>query len=503
MNIIERYEIISEQIPVQVKIIKVEKESVMKYLIEFPEVEKGTEAVLTKIQEEMIKILRFEQKEITDIRASEKIKIKYRETILSLIKKYFPSIEESRQILLMGYLMHKTIGLGDIEFLINDPFLEEVVIHGEKYPTWVYHRKHGWLKTNMFMSEEAVYNYSASIARQVGKQISVLNPLLDAHITTGDRVNAILYPVSSMGNTITIRKFRKNPWTIPELIDNNTISSDIIAFLWLMIQYEMSIIISGGTASGKSTFLNSLMCFLQPNHRVISIEDTRELYLPSYVYWTPLVTRTPNVEGKGEVSMLDLLINSLRMRPDRIIVGEIRRKMEAETLFEAIHTGHAVYATLHADTAIQTINRLINPPIELPKSSVEALGLIVTMIRDRRKGIRRSFEVAEVMPIQKSEGEIEIKANVLWRWKPKSDTQSKQAESYRVINTIKMHTGMNELEIKEDLANKKKIIDWMVKEKIFDIEEVGRITSSYYEEQKKILGFIDAGFDKKKVMEEI
>lgn len=176
-----------------------------------------------------------------------------------------------------------------------------------------------------------------------------------------------------------------------DFINNKTCNIEIAALLWLAIGYEMNVLISGGTGSGKTSFLNACMPFIPPNQRVISIEDTRELMLPEFLYWTPLVTRTPNAEGKGEVSMLDLLVNSLRMRPDRIILGEMRKQQEAMVLFEAMHTGHSVYATVHADTSAETISRLVNPPLNVPPNLLKSVNLNVVMFRDRRKGIRRIF----------------------------------------------------------------------------------------------------------------
>jgi flagellar protein FlaI len=201
-------------------------------------------------------------------------------------------------------------------------------------------------------------------------------------------VNAILYPISTKGNTITIRKFARDPYTIVDLINIKTCDIETAVLVWLAIEYEMNVLISGGTASGKTSFLNACMPFIPPNHRVISVEDTRELMLPDFLYWTPLVKRTANPEGKGEVSMLDLLVNSLRMRPDRIILGEMRRQEEAMVLFEAMHTGHSVYATLHADSSAETISRLTNPPLSIPHNLLKAVNLNVVMFRDRRR-IRR------------------------------------------------------------------------------------------------------------------
>ncbi|MCX6804298.1 MAG: CpaF/VirB11 family protein, partial [Candidatus Diapherotrites archaeon] len=150
------------------------------------------------------------------------------------------------------------------------------------------------------------------------------------------------------------------------------------------MEFELNIIFSGGTASGKTTILGVCLPFIQPNHRVLSIEDTRELRPPEFLHYVPMTTREPNAEGKGGIGMLDLLVNSLRMRPDRIIVGEIRRRKEAEVMFEAMHTGHSVYSTLHANTSDETIRRLTNPPINIPQSMLDAVHLNVVMFRNRK-----------------------------------------------------------------------------------------------------------------------
>lgn len=378
--------------------------------------------------------------------------------------------------------MQEMLGLGKIEFMINDPSLEEIVIVNSKEPVRIYHKKYGWLKTNITPeSEEEIINYSNIIARRVGRQINVLAPLLDAHIITGDRANAVLFPISTKGNTITIRKFARDPYTIADLIENGTVSMDIAALIWLAIEYEMNVLISGGTASGKTVFLNSCMPFVPPNQRIISMEDTRELMLPEFLYWCPLVTRTPNPEGKGEVSMLSLLINSLRMRPDRIVLGEIRRQQEAEVLFEAMHTGHSVYATVHADTASETIRRLTNPPINVPHSMLSSVNLNVIMFRDRRKGLRRVFQVAEFMP-----GKEKVTPNILYRWVPELDKFTTHNKSFSFYDQLSRNTGMSEKDINEDLKNKKKILEWTIKNKLRDLKSIGKIMNLYYTNPEKL-----------------
>ena len=205
------------------------------------------------------------------------------------------------------------------------------------------------------------------------------------------------------------------------------------------------------------------------------MEDTRELMLPDFLYWCPLVTRAPNAEGKGEVSMLDLLVNSLRMRPDRIILGEMRRQREAEVLFEAMHTGHSVYATVHADTANETIRRLTNPPINIPVNMLANVHLNVVMFRDRKRGLRRVYQLAEFIP-----GKETINANILYRWVIDNDKIIKHNESSIFLDQLSRNTGMSESEINENLNNKKAILSWMIKNNIRNLDSMGKVMNLYY-----------------------
>ncbi len=200
----------------------------------------------------------------------------------------------------------------------------------------------------------------------------------------------------------------------------------------------------------------------------------------------PLTTREPNPEGKGGVSMLDLLVNSLRMRPDRIIVGEIRRERQAEVLFEAMHTGHSVYSTVHADTADQTLRRLINPPINVPKTLVEAVDLNVVMFRDRKRNIRRSMEIAEFTS-DYSGGSDETEANILYRWRSEKDEIEKYNPSRKVFNQLSLHAGLTQDEIRESLDDRETILEWMVDQDIDTVDQVGKVVAEFYEDQDRII----------------
>ncbi len=484
-KILKEYKFKSNGLPIKVRILMKKGNISPVYDIKLPALKSGTKIMLNHVIEEIVEELKLNSKELTNQKETSKIKESIEQEIKRKLRILFPQETEEKINFLTGAIMPKTMGLGPIEHLINDNLLEEIVIRSNK-PLWVYHREFGWLRTNIIISEQKIYDYAALIARQVGRQISTLDPLLDAHMLNGDRINAVLSPVSSFGNTITIRKFRRTPWTITELISNNTIPINLAAQLWLLIQYEMSIIVSGGTASGKTTMLNTLLSFAPPNQRILSIEETRELQLPEYLFWDSLVVKEPNPEGKGEVSMQDLLVNSLRMRPDRIVVGEVRRSEEARTLFEALHTGHSVYSTIHADTSEQTLNRLMSEPINIPESMVSGVPIILVMIRDRRKGIRRVFEFSEVVPTAIG-GKSGVRSNILWRWRPRKDIFKEEGISQRVYDDLKLHTGLSDEEIKKDLQEKEVILEWMVRNKIFDNRRVGNIFKEYYENKEELL----------------
>ena len=312
----------------------------------------------------------------------------------------------------------------------------------------------------------------------MGKEITLLKPLMDAHLTTGDRVNATLVPISNKGNTITIRKFSEKPWSITDLINSGTISVETACWVWLCIQHELSMIIAGGTGSGKTSTLNAIANFFPPNQRILSIEDTRELTLPNTLHWVPLETRMPNPEGKGEVSMLDLVINTLRMRPDRIIMGEIRRKAEAEVLFEAMHTGHSVYGTFHANNAEETIMRLTNPPIEVPKSTLSALSAILVQNRNRRTGKRRTLQFAEIM----TSGD----ANVIMRHDVANDRSIQVGVPKKLLETLELYTGLTPDGIADELKEKARVLNWFIANKIDDVQKIGIIMANYYRGKFKI-----------------
>lgn len=469
----DSYEFTDQDVAVQIKIYQKPGDYVMTYSVNIPHITESTGIVLERIRQELISQVSLGMIDILDTKKSNAIEDCFREAIDILVDKYFPDADESTLRLLKAYLFQKSLGLGDIDILTKDSFIEEIAINSAGDPVWIYHRKHGWLKTNIFLqSEDQIKHYAATIGRKVGRQITILTPLMDANMTSGDRVNATLAPISLRGNTITFRKFASKPWTITDFLSSGSMDTYAASLIWLAVQYEMSTLIAGGTASGKTSMLNVLANFFPPNQRIISIEDTHELQLPKFLHWIPLITRLSNVEGKGEISMLDLLVNSLRMRPDRILVGEIRRKTEAEVLFEAIHTGHSVYATIHANNVKEAITRVTSPPIDVPKSMLPAISLIIVQYRNRRTGLRRTFQIAEILP--------DATPNVLVQMDIRKDKLIKEGKSVAFMDTLQTYTGMSRNELTKDMLEKEAVLKWLVKNKINTVDGVGQAMAEYY-----------------------
>ena len=483
VKLIATYDFISDMIPITIKIYKKKGEFVPIYDVSISSISKNTEIILEKIREELTTQVNLGMVDILVTKDTGIIEQKFIDTITNLINKHFPDADERTANFLKSYLIQRSLGLGSIEILMDDINLEEIAVNSADQPVWVYHKRHGWLKTTIMLeNEDQTRHYATMIGRRVGRQLTILEPLMDAHLKGGDRVNATIEPISAGGNTITLRKFAAKPWTITDFISDGTISTEAAALIWLGVQYELSTLISGGTATGKTSMLNVVANFFPPNQRIISIEDTREIQLPKFLHWIPMVTRLPNPEGKGEVSMLDLLVNSLRMRPDRILVGEIRRKAEAEVLFEAIHTGHSVYATVHANDAAETITRLSNPPIDIPRSMLPAISMIIVQYRNRRTGTRKTFQIAEILP--------NAEPNVLIQLDIRKGILKKVANSKALLGTIEMFTGYTRNELNKSLNEKAAVLKWIVKNKIDAVDTVGRVMAEYYTDKDNLMGYV-------------
>jgi flagellar protein FlaI len=422
------------------------------------------------------------------IRNADERRIIYKQKIIEIIKSN-PSlrIPDSRANFYADAVVREMVGYGLIDDLIKDDNLEEIMIVGPKKPVYVFHRAYEMMLTNIeFYSEQEIEDLVNKIARDVGRRVDVAAPLLDARLTDGSRVNATIPPASISGGTITIRKFRQDPYSIIDLINMGTLSSEAAAFLWLCVDgfgtKPANILIAGGTGSGKTTLLNVLASFVPDRERVITIEDTAELSLP-IKHWIRLEARPPGLEGSGELRMDVLTKNSLRMRPDRIIVGEIRHE-EAFTLFTALNTGHdGSLGTVHANSAEETIVRVTSPPMNVPTVMLSGLDFIIVEHRyyDRKKGtIRRISEIAEVY------GSMEGKAKTqtIFQRDPVRDGLERTLIESKYLKILQNFTGYGRERIDAELNARQKFLEEMKEKNIRELTEVSEKGKTFLENKK-------------------
>ena len=384
------------------------------------------------------------------------------------------------------------IGYGKIDPLIQDDELEEIMIIGTDKPVFVYHRQYGMMKTNLtFGNETELRELIDSIARQINRRIDQESPILDGRLMDGSRINATIPPVSPDGPSLTVRKFKRDPLTIIDLINSKTISLDLAGFLWLCIDglgvKSANAIISGGTSSGKTTTLNALSAFINPNERIITIEDTLELQIP-HEHVIRMETRPANVEGKGELTMNDLVKNSLRQRPDRIIVGEVRAG-EAITLFTALNTGHSGFGTLHSNDARETITRLTNEPMSVPEIMIQAIDFIIMQNRiytPSGVSFRRVSEVAEVVGME--EGTVQL--NKIFKWNPEKDIIENISITSNTLQQIANLSGKTVTELHHEIENRKIVLKHMINHEIRSVEDVNGVIELYYKNPQKVLNRI-------------
>ncbi|OED30445.1 CpaF family protein [Methanosphaera sp. WGK6] len=362
-------------------------------------------------------------------------------------------------------LLNDLKGHGEIDNLLRDDALEEIMIIGPNKPIYVYHRTKGMMLTDIILKEPEIRQIIEKIANNIQRKIDKQTPLLDARLEDNSRINATIPPLTPDGPTLTIRKFRKDPYNIINLINMNTITSELAAFLWVVIEglnvKPSNILISGGTGSGKTTTLNTLTSFIPPHERIITIEDTLELQIPhDHIIRTE--TKPPNIENKGEITMNLLLKNSLRQRPDRIIIGEVRSK-EAITLFSALNTGHSGMGTLHSNSAQETITRLINPPMNVPNIMINSIDFIIMQNRiyHPQKGVvRRITEVAEIVGMETDK----IQLNKIFEYDPNKDNLTYDAIHCNALEKIATLSGISYNDINNEIKKRKKYLENFIEE---------------------------------------
>jgi len=380
-----------------------------------------------------------------------------RETVFRILRENDPTMSDERLPILEYFLRRDLSGFGLLEPLMHDPALEDISCNGENLPVFVFHRTYGSQRTSVLFRRGELNQFVLKLAQKANKQISLTNPMVDAALPDGSRVQVTYSNViSTNGSSFTIRKFRSDPMTPLDLIKFGTYNSEILAFLWLVIEHRRSLIIAGGTASGKTSTMNAISLFIPLNSKIVSLEDTREIQLP-HKNWLATQTRELNTPGvQGDVDLFSLLKSSMRQRPEYIIVGEVRGR-EAQTLFQAMNTGHATLSTIHAGSVQEAINRLTHEPINVPPVMFTALDLVVSQavftfgsLRVRRCAAIHEISVDEhgtIIPVK------------LYEWDTasnrfcKTGARSKVLDEIALIHNWSMEQVTDELRRREEFLN--------------------------------------------------
>lgn len=384
------------------------------------------------------------------------------------------------------YLFRDFIGLNEIDPLLRDYFIEDIECNGANTPVFVVHRVFRNLRTNIVYRDlDRLASFVEKLAQRTGRYVSYAQPLLDGTLPDGSRINATYTKdVSSRGPTFTIRKFTKIPWTPIQLIAMNTLSPEMLAYFWILIENKANILVAGGTASGKTTLLNALAFFIPPEARVVSIEDTREINLPRE-NWLPSVSRTSVGVGKvGEIDLFELLKSSFRQTPDYLIVGEVRGK-EAFVLFQGMASGHSSISTMHSDSVDTLIRRLQTPPISLSPTLVNTLDCVViaTHARVGKQDTRKVREIVEIINVN-SDGTAIV--NTPFKWDAGTDIFYSKKQS-KVFEKLSVRTGIPLEKLYKDLVTRARLLYILYRKGIFDFDQVGWIVNDFHKNPVGVL----------------
>ena len=467
-----------------------EKTGKIKYEVIEPTLLKEEEKQLEEIKKLLMEEIDISLKEIeTREKAEEYLKRKFQE----VIKDYKLKIEKEAIDKLLYYVVRDFLGYGKIDPLMKDHLIEDISADGVGIPVYVWHRIYESMPTNIvFETEEELNSFIIRLAYLAGKNISLATPLIDASLPDGSRVQ-LTYgnEITRRGSTFTIRRFRVDPLTISDLIAFNTMSAEMAAYFWYIIENRSSILVSGGVAAGKTTTLNCLSMFIKPELKIVSVEDTPELNLP-HENWIPSVVRPGfGLNGRGSITLFDLLKAAVRQRPDYIIVGEVRGE-EAYTLFQAIATGHLGMCTLHAESVEAVINRLESEPMNIPRSLIAMIDDIVIQVRTEVNGkpARRVSTVTEIVGMDPKTKEI--LAHEVYKWDPKSDSFVYSGKSY-VLERHRERLGLTKKEIENEIERRKAVLQWMVENNIRRYTEVAKVIREYYADPDRVYRKVRVG----------
>ena len=406
---------------------------------------------------------------------------------------------------ILYYAERDLVGFGGIDALMRDPNIEDVSVDGAGKGVFVYHRRYESIETNLtFSNETRLDDMIVRLVHMSGKHVSTAFPIVDATLPGGHRLAATFRrEVSPQGSTMTIRKFRKDPITIIDLINFGVLDYTIAAYAWLLIENRFTAVVVGATASGKTTFLNALLSMINPNSKIVTIEEVQEVNI-HHVNWAPLISRLSyglSENSVGEVTLFNLVKAAMRMRPDIMVVGEVRGE-EAYALFQAISTGHGGLATLHAEDAGSAIQRLTSKPMDVAPSYLSFLDLTFSVRRvaipdpnnpGNPRIVRRVISVDEIIDSTKW-----VQSFV---WDPSKDKFYQYLDKSVKLRKLAKDYGKSMSDIMKEIANRIQVLQWLRSRNIRNYIEISTVFSQYHADPQGVLSKIRVEAMSKSVFE--
>src|SRR3989449_1075313 len=417
---------------------------------------------------------------------AEKDKKEYlQEAVDSFIKSRGLRLAPASKDKLVYCIIRDFVGYGPVDVLMADPRIEDVSCDGTGIPLFIFHQKFESIKTNVvFDDDDGLNSFAVMLGQRCAKQISVANPILDGTSVEGHRVQATYsHEVTTRGSSFTIRRYKEKPFTPVELVKFGTASAEMVAYLWVAVENGKSMMVCGGTASGKTATLNSAALFIRPGAKIVSIEDTREINL-HHENWIPGTTRSgvggrgPDGKAGGEIDMYALVRAALRQRPNYIVVGEVRGK-ETYTMFQAMATGHPTMSTMHADSVKSMVNRLENPPINTPRILLTALNFVIIQSHARIGDsiVRRMKQIVELVGFEPETNELIT--NTVYEWDAATDTFVYKGHSFLFDEIMEMKNMTHE-EMEAEFQRRVDIINYMLQKNLIDFREIAKIVVQYW-----------------------